>query len=122
MEAERNLNQNSWNLSDQEFLYFKNLISQIAGISLTEKKKELVKSRLCNYIQSLKLNSFEQYLTFLQKLPSDSKYWQEFVNLLTTNKTDFFRESKHFDFLVDIVPRLPHNPEEEGTPTHVSSL
>ncbi len=27
---------------------------------------------------------------------------------------------ENFDFLVDIVPRLPHNPEEEGTPTHVS--
>lgn len=100
MEAER-LIKGEWHLSDQEFMVFKELIGRIAGISLGESKKELVKSRLVMYIHSLKLNSFEDYLRFLQKQPADSKYWQEFVNLLTTNKTDFFRESKHFEFLVE---------------------
>lgn len=102
MDAER-LIKAEWQLSDQEFFYFKELIGHIAGISLSEKKKELVKSRLMTYVQSLKLSSFEEYLLFLQKLPAESHYWQEFVNLLTTNKTDFFRESKHFDYLVDTV-------------------
>jgi len=101
MEAEKLLINADWTLSEQEFLYFKQLIGEIAGISLSEKKKELVKSRLVMYIQSLKLNSFEEYLLFLQKLPSESPYWQEFVNLLTTNKTDFFREAKHFEYVVE---------------------
>lgn len=100
MEAER-LIKGELHLSDQEFMVFKELIGRIAGISLNDSKKELVKSRLGMYIQSLRLNGFEDYLRFLQTKPADSKYWQEFVNLLTTNKTDFFREAKHFEFLVE---------------------
>lgn len=104
MEAERIFATTAdWTLSDQEFFYFKQLIYDIAGISLSEKKKELVKSRLISYIQGLELKSFEAYLQFLQKLPTESPYWQEFVNLLTTNKTDFFREPKHFDYIIQTV-------------------
>jgi chemotaxis protein methyltransferase CheR len=104
MEAERLFASSAdWTLSDQEFGYFKQLIYDIAGISLSDKKKELVKSRLISYIQGLQLQSFEGYLQFLQKLPGESHYWQEFVNLLTTNKTDFFREPKHFDYIINTV-------------------
>lgn len=99
MEIMKMINED-WNLSDQEFMYFRDLIEQIAGISLSSDKKELVKTRLRKYITSLKLDSFEGYLTFLSQLPTESPYWQEFVNLLTTNKTDFFREPKHFDYLI----------------------
>jgi chemotaxis methyl-accepting protein methylase len=90
-----------WTLSDQEFLYFSELISNIAGISLSLGKKTLVRSRLRSSVESLGLSSFQDYKKFLQTLPANDPHWQEFINLLTTNKTDFFREPKHFEFIVN---------------------
>jgi chemotaxis protein methyltransferase CheR len=90
---------NSWVLSDEEFKFFRDLILNIAGISLSPAKKELVRSRLRSQIQALDLNSFKDYKKYLENLPPDSPHWQIFTNLLTTNKTDFFREPKHFDYI-----------------------
>jgi chemotaxis protein methyltransferase CheR len=90
----------NWILSDQEFSYFRNLIEDIAGISLSNGKRELVRSRLRSRVLSHQFNSFSDYGKYLKAQPPESPEWQEFINLLTTNKTDFFREPKHFDFLV----------------------
>lgn len=85
--------------SDEDFLYLKEKIFQLAGIHLTEKKRELVKSRVQSFLRKSTVKSVEE---LKQKLElSDPSIVQQFVNLLTTNKTDFFREPKHFDFLIE---------------------
>jgi chemotaxis methyl-accepting protein methylase len=95
-----------WVLSEQEFFYFRDLIGNIAGISLSTGKKELIRSRLRSQVQSLGYSGFTEYRKHLESLASDDPEWQKFVNLLTTNKTDFFREPKHFDFLIhDFIPQ-----------------
>src|SRR5262249_4041548 len=45
----------------------------------------------------------------------DSQEMQELINCITTNKTDFFREAHHFDFLRDTVfPRLQERARQGG--------
>ena len=71
-------------------------LKQIAGINLADSKDSMVYSRLSRRIRSLKMSSFAEYLSYVDKTQSEH---QEFVNALTTNLTSFFREQHHFDEL-----------------------
>ncbi|UVH52498.1 protein-glutamate O-methyltransferase CheR [Pseudomonas sp. CBSPBW29] len=91
-------------LSDAEFLQFRSLIHEIAGISMSDAKKQLVSGRLSKRLQIFKLNTYGAYYKVLMK---DRAELQVAVDLLTTNETYFFREPKHFDFLRDVaLPEL----------------
>ena len=87
------------NLSPEQFEYFRKKIFKLAGISLGTGKRDLVQSRLRSRLSSLRLQDFAEYQEYLEKLRHDDEEWQTFINQLTTNKTDWFREPQHFDFL-----------------------
>ena len=101
-------------LSNREFELFRNLIYKTCGINLAPSKKELVKSRLSKRLTNTGINSFEEYYRFVTKT---DKSGQELVHLLdsiSTNKTDFFREKKHFEFLnTKLLPELITKKEKE---------
>lgn len=97
--AVRPLQQGALHLEDADFRFFQSVIEEIAGIHLSDVKKELVQSRLRSHLGALEMQSFSEYRDYLSSLPRQNPEWQVFVNLLTTNKTDFFREAAHFDYL-----------------------
>lgn len=82
----------------EDFLFFKEKIFYFAGIHLTEKKLSLVQSRIQSYLRKSNIKSIAEYRDQIES--ADADVIQNFVNLLTTNKTDFFREPQHFDFLI----------------------
>ncbi len=84
-------------LSQREFTAFQKLIFELAGISLAPGKQVLVRSRLTRRLRKLHLNSFSSYLDLLSDPASTER--EAFINCLTTNKTEFFREPHHFQFL-----------------------
>ncbi len=86
-------------LNDSEFNKFRKLIYKIAGISLSDRKKELVKSRLARRLRALNLESYSQYYDLLCNSTQSKQEIEHFTNALTTNKTEFFREAHHFDYL-----------------------
>lgn len=102
-------------LAEEEFAYFCATIKEIAGIHLAPAKKQLVHGRVRQRVMELGLSSFEEYRGRLEKLPPKDPEWQSFVNLLTTNKTEFFREKDHFDFLRELL--LQKN--AEGKPVRI---
>ncbi len=83
-------------LSDKEFQLFRSLIYKQAGISLSDAKKPLVAGRLSKRLRQLEISSYTEYF---RRVQGDGKELQTAIDLLTTNETYFFRESKHFDFL-----------------------
>lgn len=87
-------------LSQEDFIFFRELIFDLAGIHLGEKKRDLVVTRIRSHLQKRGFHSFSEYRDLLENKPAGHPDIQEFVNLLTTNKTEFFREPRHFDFLV----------------------
>lgn len=92
--------------ADRDFQRIRQIINQIAGISLADSKRELVYSRLSRRLRQLGLRRFEEYCQLLEAGDNDAELG-EFVNALTTNLTSFFRESHHFEFLAeDLIPRL----------------
>ncbi|MBX3020876.1 MAG: hypothetical protein KF799_04305 [Bdellovibrionales bacterium] len=92
-------------LEEDDLRYFCQIIEERAGIVLKPAKHDLVKTRLRSRVTANGLSSYGDYRQHLQSLAKNDPEWQIFTNLLTTNKTDFFREPKHFEYLVhDILP------------------
>lgn len=83
-----------------EFEAVRALIYGQAGITLGPTKRDMVKSRLARRLRHHELGSVGEYLRLVRDDPAER---QEFVNCLTTNKTDFFREAHHFDHLRQVV-------------------
>ena len=89
--------------SSEDFDYIKNKIFALAGIHYTEKKWDLVESRVQSLFRKSEIKSMSDLKNQLEA--KNSKTLQTFINLLTTNKTDFFREPRHFDYLIrELIP------------------
>lgn len=91
---------------DKDFRFLAGLLHEKTGIVLKEKKKEMMYGRLVRRLRALGIKSFADYCDFLQG-PAGEQELGFTVNAITTNKTDFFREIHHFEFLRDnILPRV----------------
>lgn len=74
----------------------------ISGIVLDERKRDLVRARLHKRVAHLGFTSYAQYVCHIESKPGQAEL-DLMIDLLTTNKTSFFREHQHFDFLRDHV-------------------
>lgn len=93
-------------LCDQEFRLLRDLVKTHTGIALSEHKRSLVASRLGKRLRALGLESFRSYYNYLAGEAGQDER-ENFVNAITTNKTDFYREGLHFEFLEkEFVPAL----------------
>lgn len=100
-------------LSDKEFELFRGLIYKTSGINLTSSKKELVKARLSKRLTKTGIGSFEQYYKFVTRHDKNGEELVHLLDSISTNKTDFFREGKHFDFLnAKLLPDLIQKKEK----------
>lgn len=85
-------------ISDLEFAQFQRFIFDAAGITLADSKQALVSGRLSCRLQYYQVHSYSDYFTLLSSGQAPGEK-QVVIDLLTTNETYFFRESKHFDLL-----------------------
>jgi chemotaxis protein methyltransferase CheR len=93
-------------LTDKEFDQFKTLIYQQVGITLDTPKKTLLVSRLGKRLRELSLPSYQAYFDRVSGKGGEEELTQ-LVDLISTNKTDFFREPVHFDFLREqVLPQV----------------
>jgi chemotaxis protein methyltransferase CheR len=68
------------------------------GIQMTERKKNLLQGRLRSRLSALKLETYRAYLDLLKWNAAEV---QEFVNLVTTNETQFFRTPRIWSYFTD---------------------
>ena len=94
--------------SATDFRRVRELIYKHAGISLAQTKEEMVYSRLVRRLKATGIDSFGEYLDYLQA-PGNQAEWEHFTNALTTNLTSFFREAHHFPMLVAHLRSLRRN-------------
>ena len=90
-----------YNLSDDDFFQLRDIIYREAGIKLNDLKKVLMQSRLIKRLRELKLDNFRDYSEYLLNNFDDEKI--NFINAITTNKTDFFRENDHFEYMRNVI-------------------
>ena len=76
-------------------------ITRELGIRMPDTKLVMLESRLARRLRELELDSLEAYGARLSDPAHAPTELVELFDLATTNKTDFFREPKHFTYLVD---------------------
>ena len=96
----------STELTEAQFNAISSLVKSLAGINLTDAKKELVRARLTKRLRKLGLATFDDYVEYLQNDTTGAEL-VAMLDVLSTNTTYFFREAKHLEWLrQDILPRL----------------
>jgi len=92
-------------LTDAEFVRIQRMLKERSGIDVGSGKRMLVYGRLTRRLRSLKLPSFAHYLKLVEDPASEES--RAFLNALTTNVTELFREEHHFEMLrKEVVPEL----------------
>ena len=96
-------------LNDTQFEKISQLLYRLCGINLRTGKEELVKARLVKRLRFLGMESFDEYLRLIEEDPCGEEL-ALMVDALTTNKTSFFREPEHFEYLrQEVLPALGQN-------------
>lgn len=99
-------------ISNADFGRLRNLIYVQSGINLNPDKKTMLELRIKRRLHSLKVASFGQYCEYLFGADGQKEEIVHLLDVVSTNKTDFFREPDHFEFLTqkalpDLVARNP---------------
>lgn len=78
------------------------IIFKLSGIHLpfNDKNIALMHNRLGKMLRKYNLTEYSQLVDFLKENKNQPKIINEYICCLTTNKTDFYRESIHFDILL----------------------
>jgi chemotaxis protein methyltransferase CheR len=95
--------QNKAKLSDEQFKFLTQYLSNKYGLHIPASKKTLVESRLLSRLNFLGLRSIEDYIQHVFKSDRAGTEYREFVEKLTTHKTFFFRENHQFEFLKNLL-------------------
>ena len=107
-------------LSRSDFSRLSHFIQSNMGIKMPLSKLTMVESRLRKRLRSLKINRYSDYCDFLFSEPGIDKELKFFIDVITTHKTEFFREPDHFEYLAqravpelvadkDLVPKIKLN-------------
>lgn len=87
-------------LTDRDFDRFSRLVYEHSGIKLPPHKRSMLEARLRKRLRAHDLYSFEDYAEMVFAQGASTEELVMLIDVVTTNKTDFFREPAHFDYLV----------------------
>ncbi|MGD0732839.1 MAG: protein-glutamate O-methyltransferase [Terracidiphilus sp.] len=87
-------------ISSRDYLRLCDLIYAEAGIHLGTEKKTMLEVRIKRRLRDLNLGSYSRYCDYLFERQGMKDELVNLIDVVTTNKTDFFREPRHFDFLL----------------------
>ncbi|MDI3528073.1 MAG: chemotaxis protein methyltransferase CheR [Tenuifilum sp.] len=90
-------------LTNEEFQRLSALIYKESGIKLPPIKKVMLQSRLQKRLKHLKINTFKEYISYLFSKDGFDREIIHMLDVVSTNKTDFYREPAHFEFLANEV-------------------
>lgn len=94
-------------ISPRAFARLAEFIEGHAGIKMPASKKLLVEGRLMRCQRSTGIDNIDAYCDYILSGRAAPEELTDLVNALTTNKTDFFRESSHFDYIASqILPQF----------------
>ena len=86
-------------MTPEEFRKLSSFITEHTGIKMPEAKKVMLQSRLQKRLRYLDMNSFKEYVEYVFSEDGIQNELIHMLDVVSTNKTDFFREPVHFEFL-----------------------
>ncbi|MCX8128821.1 MAG: methyltransferase [Clostridia bacterium] len=85
-------------LSDDICREYIDILREKTGISLDNHKEHLIQTKIFKLLRKRQVENPEKHLDLLIE-QRDANEIQEFINIMTTNTTEFFRENDHFEYL-----------------------
>lgn len=87
-------------LSERDFKQIAAYIESNVGIKMPETKRLMMQSRLAGRLRALGIPTYREYINYVfSKNGTNQDELVLMIDALTTNLTEFFRESGHFDFM-----------------------
>lgn len=94
-------------LTQAQFEKLSKFIYSYYGIKLPPVKKIMLQSRLHKRLRELEIESFDEYIEYVFSKDGQESEVVHMIDVVSTNKTDFFREPSHFDFMTnELLPKL----------------
>lgn len=87
-------------MGDKDFERLGKFIMSQYGIKMPPFKKVFLQSRLQKRLRTLGLNDFKEYVDLVFSPRGQQEELHHMIDAVSTNKTDFFREPVHFEFLL----------------------
>ncbi len=87
-------------LSERELKRVADFVGNEVGIQLPDSKRTLVEGRLRKRLRTLGFDDFKSYLDYTLESQDGELEKLQLIDVITTNKTHFYRESEHFDYLI----------------------
>lgn len=102
-------------LSQSDYTRLCRLVREHAGIALGDGRRTMLEARIRHRMRALGIDSYGHYCDRLFEPGGLDRELVSLLDAVTTNKTDFFRESRHFEFLTaralpELVPTLAGRP------------
>jgi chemotaxis protein methyltransferase CheR len=88
-------------ITEKEFKKLGEYIHTRYGIKMPPVKKTMLEARLQKRLRTLGMKSFSEYSKYVFSPEGADSELFHMIDMVTTNKTDFFREPQHFDYLVN---------------------
>lgn len=88
-------------MTDSDFDRISTFIYNELGMKMPPQKKVLLEGRLYRRLRELNFDTYKDYIDFVFTKGDLNGELITMFDLITTNKTDFFRESQHFDFFAN---------------------
>jgi len=89
-------------LKEEHFKRISEIVYRSSGINLKKGKEALVRARLAKRLRARRMLNVQEYLDYLESAEGGQEQ-ALFIDVMTTNKTSFFREIEHFNYLRDCV-------------------
>lgn len=89
-------------IAPEDYEFIRKTVYENSRINLGAQKKALVAARVTKRLRALKLPDFDIYCQYLRTSKGKQEL-QFLIEAISTNHTHFFRETRHFDFLRDVI-------------------
>ncbi len=88
-------------LRSGDFIRLAAFIYDVAGIKMPDGKRSMLEGRLRRRVRATGTETIANYCEWFFEAGHQEDELVHLLNAVTTNKTDFFREPRHFDYLRD---------------------
>jgi chemotaxis protein methyltransferase CheR len=106
-------------LSDRHFRSIAELVEAEVGIKLPAAKRLMLEGRLLKRVRALNYSEVNEYVEHLFDAVHFETELVHLIDCVTTNKTDFFREPSHFNFMKEAA--VPEILRRRGRPTRTGT-
>ncbi|MDC7788919.1 chemotaxis protein methyltransferase CheR [Rhodoplanes tepidamans] len=94
-------------LRSRDFQRLATFIHGYSGIKVPPSKATMIEGRLRKRVRALGMRSLDEYCDYLFQRDGLAAEEIHLIDVVTTNKTEFFREPEHFRILAeDVLPRI----------------